>query len=123
MPSSALVVATPFASRSIDRHPIATADTAMMNTCASATSASALPCPKRWSLSAGCAAMRTPNKVTRLASRSSVLSAKLPSIATDPVSVAPHALRPISRIALVTLASAARVARPDRSPWPRCPWP
>ena len=65
---------------------MASADTVMRMTWISAASASALPWPKRCSASAGIAAQRTPRKVTMLATRSSAVSARLPSIATEPVS-------------------------------------
>ncbi len=50
-----------------------------------AASASALPWPKRWLASLGMAAIHTPISVARLATRSSPVSARLPSIASDPV--------------------------------------
>ena len=49
MPSSAFSVGAPSISRWMARQPMARADPAISTVCPSATSASALPCPKRWS--------------------------------------------------------------------------
>ena len=59
--------------------------------------------------------MRTPASVTRLAIKSSPVSARLPSIAIDAVVHAAHALSPSSRMTTNTLAMAARVASVERS--------
>lgn len=85
MPNSAPLVGSLLPKASTARQPIPAAEAVISMTWNSAASASALPCPKRWSWSAGCAASRTPYSVTQLASRSSPESARLPSIATEPV--------------------------------------
>ena len=80
-----------------------------------AASASALPWPNRCSASAGIAAQRTPKKVTRLAMRSSAVSARLPSMATDPVSMLAQTFSATRNKAMETLAMAARRVRLPRS--------
>ena len=73
----------------------------------SAASASALPWPKRWFASAGCAATYTPTSVARLAIRSSAVSARLPSMAVESVCHNAHVLAAASTIATEMEAIAA----------------
>ena len=85
MPRPIASVWAPLIRRSIARQAMPIAETEISATWASATNASALPCPKRWSLSAGTAAILTPRRVVMLAITSSAVSARLPSIAVEPV--------------------------------------
>ena len=75
-----------------------------------AASASALPCPKRWSSSAGIDAIHTPVSVARLAIRSSAESARLPSMAVEPVRQLAQLLSATSTSATVIDAIAAERA-------------
>src|SRR5262249_45083907 len=77
--------------------------------------ASALPCPKRWSASAGTSAWRTAKKVTREPTRSSDVSTSDDSMLMESVS---HQAIPLATTRNIATAMEARVASRIR----RCGW-
>src|SRR5215475_209130 len=82
-------------------------EAAMKPACTSPASASALPCPKRWSASAGTSAWRTAKNVTREPTRSSDVSTSDDSMLMESVS---HQAIPLATTRNIATAMEARVA-------------
>lgn len=104
MPTSDCATGTGSTSRMTAAKTMYPADAKMKNDCPSPASASALPCPKRCSRSAGVNEWRTANKFRSEAAPSSNESKSVPSMAIEPVIQKATALTETSRMATATAA-------------------